>query len=286
MTTASVQNITLTPNTRKPPAMRAASPARTRLLRRFYQLLAAIGLFGSWELFAAVGIVNPQFTSRPTAFSKAFATGLGDGTYWPLLGMTLFEVFAGFLIAVVLGLIAGFALAESKVLDTVSRPFMVGFNNIPRIALAPLFILWFGLGSMSRIVLVVSMAFFIVAFSTKAGMQAANRDHLLLAKTLGASRFQKFTKFVLPAALPATFAGIQLALTYSFMGAVAGEMLSGNQGIGGYLALTMNTFDTDNFFGALMVLVIVSLAFSALLELAERRLLRWRVIEMQGVESK
>ncbi|ALE04251.1 hypothetical protein AL755_00590 (plasmid) [Arthrobacter sp. ERGS1:01] len=267
-----------------------AAPAKSRRptgrgRTRLYQGLAAVLLFGSWELMARAGLINPNFTSQPSLFFKAFVVGFSSGEYWPILGATLFEVFVGFALAVVLGLVAGFLLAESKLLDNVLRPFMTGFNNIPRIALAPLFILWFGLGSLSRIALVVSMAFFIVAFNTRAGMQSANRDHLLLAKTLGASRLERFRKFILPAALPSTFAGIQLALTYSFMGAVAGEMLSGNQGIGGYLALTMNTFDTDNFFGAMLALVIVSLFCSAILELVERRLLRWRVIEMQGLEG-
>lgn len=281
MSTNTLETTSAIPTPKTPVRKRTAGPWSARGL----QLLAAVALFGSWEIMASTGLINADFTSQPSAFVKAFANGFASGEYWPMLGMTLYEVFVGFGIAVVLGLVAGFFLAESKLLDTVARPFLTGFNNIPRIALAPLFVLWFGLGPLSRIVLVVSMAFFIVAFSTKAGMQAANRDHLLLAKTLGASRFARFRKFILPAALPATFAGIQLALTYSFMGAVAGEMLSGNQGVGGYLALSMNTFATDEFFGAMLALVIVSLFFSAMLDLTERRLLKWRLIEMRGLDG-
>jgi NitT/TauT family transport system permease protein len=262
-------------------------PSERTLKRRrlAMQFGAAVLLFGAWQLAAESGVVDARFTSEPSQFIHALIVGLSGGSYWSLLGTTLYEVFVGYLIAVGAGLVAGFAIAESRTLEVVTRPFLVGFNNIPRIALAPLFVLWFGLGSMSRIVLVASMAFFIVTFSTHAGMQAADRDHLLLAKTLGASRRERFVKFVLPAALPATFAGIQLALTYSFMAAVAGEMLTGNQGLGGYLALTMNTFDTENFFGALLALVLVSLLLSGVLSLVERRLLRWRRIEMKGIES-
>ncbi|HLI24086.1 MAG TPA: ABC transporter permease [Acidimicrobiales bacterium] len=201
------------------------------------------------------------------------------------MGTTLYETFVGFAIASALGLIGGYLLAESKAFDTVARPFMTGFNSLPRIALAPLFVLWFGLGSNSRIVLIVSLSFFIVAFNTYAGLQGVNRDHLLLARVLGANRRERFVKFVLPSALPPVFAGLQLALTYAFLGAVVGEMLTGNQGLGGYLALEMGTFNTTAFFGGLVLLVIVALLVSAAMRLVEKRVLRWRAVEMRGTSG-
>ncbi|GAC1606411.1 MAG: ABC transporter permease [Acidimicrobiales bacterium] len=246
------------------------------------QLLVFIVLFGSWQLLAGAKIVDPAFTSEPTQFFPSFYHGVFEGKLIPLMGTTLYETFYGFAVATLLGLVAGYLLAEFKIIDTVARPFLTGFNSLPRIALAPLFVLWFGLGSMSRVVLIVSLSFFIVAFNTYAGLQGVNRDHLLLSRSLGASRAERFFKFVLPSATPAIFAGLQLALTYAFLGAVVGEMLSGSQGLGGYLALEMGTFNTTAFFGGLVLLIIVALIVSRLVQMAENRLLRWRAAELRG----
>lgn len=231
---------------------------RGGLRARLLQLAALAVLFGSWQLAASTRVLNPAFVSEPSRFFPAFWRGVTRGDLMGLMGTTLYETVAGFVAASVLGLLAGYVLAESRLADTVTRPFMTGFNSLPRIALAPLFVLWFGLGSTSRIVLIVSLGFFIVAFNTYAGLQSVQRDHLLLARVLGAKRWERFRIFVLPSAAPAVFAGLQLALTYAFLGAVVGEMLTGNQGLGGYLALEMGTFNTTGFFGGLVLLVLVA----------------------------
>lgn len=257
---------------------RPRATLRTRLL----QLISPVVLFGSWQLLAQLKVIDPAFVSEPSQFFPAFWDGLTSGPLIAKMGATLYETFAGFALASALGLLAGYLLAEFKVVDNVARPFMTGFNSLPRIALAPLFVLWFGTGSNSRIILIVSLSFFIVAFNTYAGLQAVGRDHLLLARVLGARRSERFFKFVLPSALPAIFAGLQLSLTYAFLGAVVGEMLVGSQGLGGYLALQMGSFDTTNFFGALVLLIIVALAVSSLVRMVEQRLLRWRAAELRG----
>jgi NitT/TauT family transport system permease protein len=113
----------------------------------------------------------------------------------------------------------------------------------------------------------------------------ANRDHLLLARTLGASRRQLFAKFILPSAVPTIFAGLQLGLTYSFLTAVVGEMLSGATGLGAKLAVTLATYRTDDFFAALFLLALVATALSNAMRLVERRLLRWRQYELSGLRT-
>ncbi|HET9692624.1 MAG TPA: ABC transporter permease [Acidimicrobiales bacterium] len=266
------------------------SPRRGRARRRSATVLVAqvvvLGvLFGSWQALAATKVLDPNFVSEPSQFFPAFWHGVDGGSLLSLVGTTLYETAVGFVIATVLGLFAGYLLAEFKAIDAVFRPFLTGFNSIPRIALAPLFVLWFGLGSLSRIVLIVSLGFFIVAFNTYAGLQGVNRDHLLLARALGARRAERFFKFVLPSAAPSIFAGIQLALTYAFLGAVVGEMLTGSAGLGGYLALKMGTFDTTDFFGGLLLLIVVALVVSAAFRALETRLLRWKIIELRGTRG-
>ena len=252
---------------------------------RLLQLGVLILIFGGWQLAATLNWISPAFTSSPSRFFPAFWHGMTSNTLPPLMGTTLFETFVGFAVGSALGIVMGILMAEFKVLNLALRPFMTGFNALPRIALAPLFVLWFGLGSMSRIVLIVSLGFFIVTFNTYAGMQSCDRDRLLLAKVLGATRWERFTKFVLPSAVPSIFTGLQLNLSYAFLGAVVGEMLSGSQGLGGYLALQMGSFDIDAFFGALVLLVIVALVCSMGMRLIESRLLRWRAIELRGVQG-
>ncbi len=264
---------------------RRRRPAAKSVKVRAIQLVLLVALFGSWQLLAATKVLNPAFVSEPSQYFPSFWHGVDGGGLLGLIGTTLYETFVGFALSALLGLGAGYLLAEFKSVDVIVRPFMTGFNSIPRIALAPLFVLWFGLGSLSRIVLIVSLSFFIVAFNTFAGLQSVNRDHLLLSRVLGASRRERFFKFVLPSATPSIFAGLQLALTYAFLGAVVGEMLTGSDGLGGYLALKMGSFDTTGFFGGLILLVIVALAVSALVRALENRLLRWRAIELAGTHG-
>lgn len=265
---------------------RSRSLGRRGLQVRAIQLGLLLVLFGGWQLSTELGWLSPAFTSAPSRFIPSFWHGLTNGTLLPLTATTLFETFVGFAIAAVLGVAAGIVLAEFPLIDDATRPFMTGFNTLPRIALAPLFVLWFGLGSLSRIVLVVSLGFFIVAINTYAGVRSVDRDTLLLARVLGAGRWRRFRTFVLPAAVPAIFAGLQLDLTYAFIGAVVGEMLSGSQGLGGYLAVQMGSFDIDAFFGGLFLLVIVALIVSWLVRLAESWLLRWRVAELHGTARR
>ena len=246
------------------------------------QVAALCLLFGSWELVARQGWLNPAFVSEPSQYFPSFWHGISQGNLLSLMGTTLYETFVGFVIAAVLGTAAGYVMAEVRIVDTVLRPFMNGFNNLPRVAFAPLFVLWFGFGSTSRIALVVSLGFFIMAFSTYSGLQSTSRDHLLLARTLGTGRWARFWKLELPSAMPAIFGGLQLSLSYAFLGAVVGEMLTGSAGLGGYLALQLNTFDTSDFFGAIVLLIIVAVSLSGVLRAAERRLLRWRTVELAG----
>lgn len=238
--------------------------------------------FGCWELVARLGLINPQFISEPSQIFPALWHGVFSGNLLQLLAATLYETFVGFIIASLAGLLIGYLMAEFRTFNEIIRPFMDAMNSVPRIALAPLFVLWFGLGSLSRVVLVITLSFFIVAFNTYAGLQSVNRDHLLLAKVLAASRWTKFKTFIFPSAVPTIFAGLELALTYAFLGAVVGEMLAGNTGLGGYLSLTIGTFDTADFFAALILLIIAALLVYGVVHRVRKHLLRWQDIELRG----
>lgn len=259
-----------------------SKPSAHKVYVRASQFAVFVIFFGVWELLAKANVLNPEFTSEPSAIFPALWNGVFSGNLVELLGATLYETFVGFIIAALLGLIIGYLMAEFTTFNEISRPFMDAMNSVPRIALAPLFVLWFGLGPLSRIVLVITLSFFIVAFNTYAGLQSVNRDHLLLARVLNANRWVKFKVFVFPSAVPTIFAGLELALTYAFLGAVVGEMLAGNTGLGGYLSLSIGTFDTANFFAALILLIIAALVVYGAVHRLRRHLLRWKEIELHG----
>lgn len=249
-----------------------------------FRIGALIVWLGSWQIVGGTHLLNPTFVSYPSQIAVQLYRGFETNSYWGPLGGTLYETFIGFAIASGLGIAVGALLYESSFLYDIARPFLTAINSVPRIALAPLFVLWFGLGSMSRIVLVFSLAFFIVLSGVYAGLSGTDPDLLLLAKFQGATRIQIFMKFTFPGAVPSIFAGLQLALIYSFLGAVVGEMLTGTTGLGAQLQLAESLFKTAEFFAELVVLVAATLVIAALIHVLERRLLRWRIIELRAVK--
>jgi NitT/TauT family transport system permease protein len=257
--------------------------ARRRALSLSLQLATILVLAVVWQLMANAGWVNPLFTSKPTAIVSAFYNGFADGSFWSPLSTTLFETLVGFGISVVLGV--SFALVSYWIplLHEATSGLVTAANNLPRLALAPLFVLWFGIGAESRIVLVVSLSFFVVLINTYAGLQNADRDHLLLARVLGAGRWKTFVAFILPAATATIFAGLRLALAFAFVGAVIGEIIMGGTGLGAQLVIFQDAYRTADVMALLAVMAIVATAMTALVGLLERRLLRWREYEFRSL---
>jgi len=247
------------------------------------QILTLVIIFGSWQLFSMRRIVNPLYVSEPSSILMSFLRGIGNGSILSPLEATLYETVVGFVIGAIIGNILAYFLYEVKALEAAWSPFLTAINNLPRFALAPLFVLWFGLGSNSRIALVISLVFFIVFINTFAGLKSADRDHLLLAATLGVRGTKLQRWFIIPTALPSIFAGLQLGLTYAFLTAVVGEMLSGGSGIGAQLVVTSASYEMNDFFSYLLALVIVATALAMVMRLIEKRLLKWKLLELRGL---
>lgn len=244
--------------------------------------LLLAGVLSLWQLSAAHHWLQPVFTGDPTGVGSALMRGLRAGTYWPLIGTTLYEVGVGYSIGAGAGFLVGLIMSQSAIVEGTLRPFITSLNNLPRIALAPLFVLWFGLGSLPRIVLGMSLVFFILVINTYAALSATDRDFLILARSLGTTKRQLLWKFILPSGVPTIFAGLQLGLTYTILGVVVGEMMGGIGGIGASLSLAVATYHTNEFFALLAVLMVVALAISAGIRGLERYLLRWRQIDLLG----
>ena len=248
---------------------------------RFFALVARVLLlmvfFLVWEYMAAKKFVDPIMTGRPSGIARFFWNEFFvTGNLVAQLGWTLLAVSGAFILASVLGLFVGMTFVTNPFLDAMLNPIFTALNAMPRIALAPLFLLWFGLGISSKIAIGASLTFFIVFYSTLAGGRSVSQDHVVLARTLGASGTQMFRMFTLPSAVPVIFNGLKLGLMFSLFGVVGGELLASENGLGQTLALLAAAFNTDGVFATIFVLSLVGVAFTSVMNTLENHLLRWR----------
>ena len=232
-----------------------------------------------WKVTGATGLFNPIFVGTPEGTVRQFFLQFASHRVLGLdLGYTVSETLLGFALGTVSGMLAAMVLFRSPAARRAVAPLVVAANSLPRVALAPLFVLWFGLGVAGKVALVVSLVFFVMLTTTLAGLTQPNRDHEYLARSLGASRRQHILYFVVPAAVPTIVAGLELSLTYSFLGAVAGEIVGGSNGIGVRLTVYANSFEIDKFL-ALLLLVIVSTTTVQIMRHFSAKLTRWHAAE-------
>ncbi|MGE0797825.1 MAG: ABC transporter permease [Lautropia sp.] len=249
------------------------------------RLLILLAICGGWEWAARSGLGNPVFIGTPSQIIVSFVDAISGSVLTTDAVATVVSTLIGFLIATIAGIAMAMLLTQVPVIDEMVQPFFTALNSMPRVALAPLFIMWFGVGMESKIALSASLVFFVVLLNTMAGIQGVDRDHLTLARTLGASPSRIFFRIKLPSAIPSIFAGIELGMIYGFLGTVAGEMLAGHAGIGVRLQEYSGLFKTNEFFAALLLLVCITTAISVLLRIARRRLLRWQNLGVGKLED-
>ncbi|WP_244618278.1 ABC transporter permease [Rhodoferax sediminis] len=252
--------------------------AGTRMLTGVVQhgcLLAV--LLGLWEYAARNGKVDPSFFGQPSGIAQfLWSNVVVSPKLWIELGWTLLGTFASFVLGSIAALLTGLLFVSMPRVERFVDPYLSAINAMPRIALAPLFILWFGLGVSSKIAIGFSLVFFIVLSSTVAGMRGLNQDHLTLTRTLGAKPFQMFVFVTLPGAVPVIFSGLRLGLIYAMLGVVGGEIIAAEHGLGQTLAYLGSTFNMNGVMGVLLVLSLLGMGVIWLMTALERRLLRWQ----------
>jgi NitT/TauT family transport system permease protein len=263
--------------------MHSRAPARARRRGRraiivLGRLLLLLLICGIWELVAREGWTNPVFIGIPSEIAVDYVHALFGKILLVDARATVLATLLGFALATAAGIFAAMVLTQVSILDDIVQPFLTAFNSLPRVALAPLFVMWFGVGAESKVALAASLVFFVVLLNTIAGIQGVDRDHLALARSLGASPWATFWKIKLPSAIPSMFAGIELGMIYGFLGTVAGEMLAGDVGIGVRLQEDSGLFKTSEFFAVLLLLVTITTAISLGLRAIRRRLLRWQTL--------
>ena len=240
------------------------------------RLAVLVAICGIWQYASTEGWADPVFIGQPSGIAVDFLEAIQGNVLFVDAYATVINTLIGFALATVAGMVVAVVLAEVRIIDEMVQPFLTAMNSMPRVALAPLFIMWFGVGGESKIVLSASLVFFIVLLNTMAGIQRVDEDHVILANSLGASPFRRFTKITLPSAIPSIFTGIELGMVYGFLGTVAGEMLAGEHGIGVRLQEYSGLFQTNKFFAALLLLVVITTTISTFLRMIRRRLLHWQ----------
>jgi len=236
------------------------------------------GVFlGLWEYAARMGWLNPTFFGTPLGIARfLWANMVESPKLWQELGYTVLGASVSFVLGSIAAILVGLLFVAVPRLERIADPWLTAFNAMPRIALAPLFILWFGLGVASKVAIGVSLCFFIVLSSTVAGIRGLNQDHATLTRALGGSPYQMFTLVTLPGAVPVIFSGLRLGLIYALLGVVAGEIIAAEHGLGQTLSYLSSSFNMDGVLGLLFVLSVLGMSVTWSMTAIERRLLRWQ----------
>ncbi|HTO22466.1 MAG TPA: ATP-binding cassette domain-containing protein [Spirochaetia bacterium] len=248
--------------------------SRVGFVRRFYGwMLIPLELVALYFIlvFLKVHVPIPDYIlPHPWGILRRFAQTLADGSIFPDLGMTVYESVVGFAVAFVATLALGYAIAKSKLLSHLIMPYLIASNTIPSIALAPFLVLWFGFGATPRIITSVIVIFFPMLITNISAVGIAERRLAQLLAFFRPPGWQRFLRFELPAALPMIASGVKVSITLSVIGAVVGEFVSGNRGLGSLVSIAKANFDVELMFVGLLWLVILGLAYYAAASAASR----------------
>ena len=246
------------------------------------QLSILVVLLLSWQ-FAVTDATLPYF-SRPTLVAARLYDLLSHHDIYRHMYVTLVEIAAGYALGSAFGLTLGFILGRSQFLSAALQPYIIGLYSIPKIALAPVFIVWLGLGIASKIAVVFVASFFLVFFNTYAGLLGVNEELVRLARLMGASWPQTLWRVIVPAAAPQIFLGLRTAVPYAVIGAVIGEYIGASEGLGYFILYASQTYDAPSLFAGIIILVGIVFAVNFGLARLEGRVIRWRKVAGQTVQ--
>jgi NitT/TauT family transport system permease protein len=251
---------------------RAARGDQLRVLAG--QALLLVLLLGGWA-WASGRVVDRLFLSDPVSVARAFWAILLKGTLWYHLRFTLTETLLGYVIGAGLGLAGALAVSMIPAGEPVLRPFVLLAYATPKIALAPLMIIWFGIGMLPKVLLAATFVFFVVFLSTLAGVATVPPQLVSVVRVMGAAPLAVFRKVVLPSALPFIVTALRLTIPAALIGAIIGEFISSNRGVGYLINAASSRYATAEVFAGIGSLLVLVLCMNAGLSLLERRWFRW-----------
>ncbi len=229
----------------------------------------------SWEL-ASGRIASEFFISRPSAIAVQFVEWVISGKIFYHGAITLVEALSGFVLGGLIGMGVGVWLGRAQLVAEVLDPFIMMFYSLPKVALAPLFVLWFGIGIDMKIYLTATIVFFLVFLNTYTGVRAVSREQIAILRLMGATERHVLFKVVLPSAITWVFTGLRLSVPYALIGAIVGELIASNRGLGYLLANSAGQFDTTGVFAALIGIMIMAFCLNAAVKLIETKAMPWR----------
>lgn len=237
--------------------------------------LILLVLLTSWE-FVSGRWVEEFWISSPSSITLAFWTMITNGVLMTNISATLLEAVLGFVAGVFVGVLMGVICGANRLISRVLDPFLIGFYSLPRIALVPLFILWFGIGLETKVIYTALLVFFPVFMNTLSGVRDVSQDLIDVIRVLGASRWDTVKKILIPSALAWLFAGLRISVPYALVGAIVAEMFTSNVGLGYLISYFANQFDTASLFATLGVTTLLGLTVHGIVSRVEKYLLRWK----------
>lgn len=260
-----------------PPAeSRVATVMKSWPVVNLLRLALVAIVLGAWQLLVDADVLNANLFGSPVGVWNALGDFLTTEATWTNTGATMQAVLISFVIGSGLGIVVGLLIGASSYSDRLIAPMLVPINSIPRIALAPLFIAWFGLTITSKVVLATSIIFFILVENSRGAVRNLEPDIAIMAKVFGLKRVPFVLKVVLPSAVPALFAGLRLAVTYTLLGVIASEMIAARDGLGQLIVSFSSQLQINYVWAALLLLVVIATVIAFVFAAAERRLLRWQ----------
>lgn len=229
----------------------------------------------AWQFSIQFFEVSPLIFPDPVSVLRSLWTGIASGEYWVHLGVTMHEILVGFAVGAGAGFLLGVLIGQSRLAETVLYPYVVAFQTVPKVAIAPLFVVWFGFGVASKIVITATIVFFPVLANTIVGLRSAPREQVDLMTACTASKWQVLWMVRFPHALPFVFAGLDIGIVLAVIGAVVGEFVGAQAGLG-YLILQRNfSMDTSGVFAILIVLSLIGVGLHALVKFIARKVTFW-----------
>lgn len=236
---------------------------------------ALLMLLAGWEWGVALLGIGAYLLPPPSMVAGAIAEMAADGSLWANLQVTLVETLGGFAIALVAGVVIGALIAQNRLVERTVYGYLVAIQTLPKIALAPLFVAWFGFGLSSKVGVAALIAFFPILVNVIIGLKSCDAGKVDLMKTLSASGWQIFRYVRLPSALPYIMAGVDVAIVFALTGAIVGEFVGATAGLGYQMVLANSQMQVPKVYGVLLVLGCLGVVLHAAVELLRRRLLGW-----------
>lgn len=246
------------------------------VLRTIGEYALSVGVFiAIWWIYVAVKHVPAYILPSPPKVWNSLGKMFVKGAVYPHLWTTTYEVILGFVIGAFLGIVLGYIFIKVDALKTMLMPYLIFLQTAPKIALVPLFVIWFGIGLISKVVLIISMVLFPVLSGMMLGLESIPPDVRNLMKILKASKWQIFSQVEMQYSLPALFASMKVGIVQAVIGAIVAEWMSGKQGLGYILTYASSTYDTPMLLAGIIVTIILGIATYQVISVLEDKFLYW-----------